>query len=141
MSRPGVRLVLAFLLSVLAGCTGAGGARVLAESAVERHRELYDAERFATLAAATDPEMKKTVPDSQFVSVVRQMYGKLGPTGASRQTGSNVMVTLFGGVQVTLVYETQFDKAAGQEQFVFRVRGGHARLLGWQVNSPAFLPQ
>lgn len=135
------RVLLPVLLAALAGCTGMGRGLSLAETAVERHHELYDAERFGIMAANMDAEMKETVTDSQFVAIVRSIHEKMGPTSASKLVGSNVMVTMFGGTRVTLAYETRFQNGVGQEQFLFRVRGGRARLVGWNVSSPVFLAE
>ncbi|HEY7770308.1 hypothetical protein [Longimicrobium sp.] len=36
-------------------------------------------------------------------------------------------------------YQTTFEKAEGTETFQFRVRGGKAALVGYNVNSPALV--
>ncbi|HYW12814.1 MAG TPA: hypothetical protein VE871_12690 [Longimicrobium sp.] len=48
-------------------------------------------------------------------------------------------MTTSGGTRVTLLYETQFERGAGTEEFVYRIRGGKAGLVRWKVNSPVFL--
>ncbi len=133
-----VRPLAAALLLALAGCSTANAGSA-GDAAVRRHHELYDAERFGVMYTTADAELKETLADSQFVSIARGIYGRLGPTGATRKLGTTVSLTVFGGAQVALRYETRFQNGPGVEEFVFRVRGSRATLLGWKVDSPVLL--
>lgn len=138
--RPARRIGCALLFAVFAGCSPAN-ATAAGEAAVRRHHELYDAERFGVMYTAADAELKAAVTDSQFVSLARGLYGKLGPTAATRRTGTTLNLTLFGSRRVALRHETQFQDGPGTEEFVFRVRGSRATLVRWNVSSPVFLQE
>ena len=46
-----------------------------------------------------------------------------------------------GGQSVTLIYKTAYEKGEASEQFVYRLHGKVAKLVGYHVNSNALIIQ
>jgi hypothetical protein len=123
---------------VLAGCDPMGATKD-ATRAAQRHHELYDTERFGIMYSESDAGMKTSVTEAQFLETARMMRARMGTLTSTRQIGMNMSVTTGSGTQVQLVYQSQFTNGEATETLVFRVREGRARLLNWNLNSPAFL--
>jgi hypothetical protein len=45
------------------------------------------------------------------------------------------------GRQITLAYESEFQKGHAKETFVWRLHGDRAALIGYHVDSPVFAAQ
>jgi Protein of unknown function (DUF4019) len=132
----GVFLASCFVVS-LCGC-GAKQEIQTAEAAVGQFHEQLNAESYAQIYDASDAAMKNATPQDKFVALLDAIHRKLGwVKNSNRQTfflnyGTN-------GKTVRLTYSTQFDNDRAAEEFIFRVDGKEAYLMGYHINSDALV--
>jgi hypothetical protein len=129
--------VLVALVSILCGCSMSADTS-LAEQAVPRFHEQLNAGRFEAIYAGCGEELKKMTTQQDFVALLEAVHRKLGNSRESDKTGWNVNYQTSGRF-VTLGYKTSFDAGSAQEQFVFRVQGDAALLVGYNINSAALI--
>jgi len=130
-----------FLLSCLVGALCGCGAKQeiqTAESAVGLFHEQLNAGNYAQIYDASDEAMKNAASQEKFVALLDAIHRKLGWVQSSnRQTFFLNYAT--SGKTVRLTYATQFDNDKAAEEFVFRVKGKEAHLLGYHINSDALV--
>ena len=132
------RWVMTILAALsLAGCSAIDDTKA-AETGVTAFHRAMDAGQFAAIYDASGPEMKSSLSRDDFVKMLTAMHGKLGAYRSGKTTNWNVNYNA-GGHMVTLNREAQFERGPGTEEFVFRVEGDKATLLGWHVNSNALI--
>jgi hypothetical protein len=134
------QFIAAASISLTASC-GLGDLSRAAESAeaeVNLFHQRFDAGQFREIYHASANEMKQTVSEAQFIGFLRTIRERLGEAQESSRTQRHVNVGTAGSV-VTLTHETRFARAPGVEQFVYAIRSGEARLVGYHVNSSALL--
>lgn len=117
----------------LVGCSAAADTKT-AETGVSAFHKAMDAGKYAAIYDASGEEMKSSISRDDFVKLLTAMNDKLGPYKSGKTTGWNVNVGT-GGHVVTLNRDAQYERGPGQEEFVFRVQGDRATLLGWHVTS------
>jgi hypothetical protein len=125
------------LVAALLGCSS-GEQMATAEKEVEAFRELLDSQQFARIHANGSDELRKSVSEGDLSKILAALATKLGKVKSSQKSGWNINFHT-SGTFVTLGYNTDFEKGAGTEQFVFHVSGGKAKLVSYNVNSPALL--
>jgi len=138
MRRIASALILAscFVVS-LCGC-GAKEEIQTAEAAVGQFHEQLNAESFAQIYEGSDTAMKNAASQEKFVALLGAVHRKLGwVQNSNRQTfffnyGTN-------GKTIRLTYSTQFDNDKAAEEFIFRVSGKEAFLMGYHINSDALV--
>ena len=124
------------VLSLLGGCSAK--ARQAAEAATRDFRAQYARGAFAGVYKGAAPDLHSAVTEGDFVKLLEGVNRKLGAWQSSKSPGWRVF-TGTGGQTVTLRYESEFEKGAATEEFLWRIQGGGASLVGYHVNSPAFL--
>lgn len=130
-------LPIAMALS-LAGCGAMVGDTKAAETGVVSFHQAMDAGQYAMIYDASGPEMKSSMPRDDFMKLLTAMHDKLGVFRSGKTINWNVNYGT-GGHMVTLHREAQFEKGVGTEEFVFRVAGDKATLVGWHVMSNALV--
>jgi hypothetical protein len=125
------------LLAGLAACSS-GEHLESAERAVAEFRELMSGRQFAQVYAGASEELRNASTEANLVRILDALHSKLGRTSLAEKSGWNVNFHS-SGTFVSLGFKTQFEKGAGVEQFVFRISDGKARLVSYNVNSPALL--
>ena len=109
-----------------------------AEQAVtEFHRQLDDG-RHREIYEAAGSELKQATTEGEFTRLLATVRERLGAIRSTSQQGWHVNAGT-GGTLVTLTYETQFASAPGTEQFVYRIDGERALLIGYHINSNALI--
>ena len=126
-----------FMLTVLAlgGCS-MGQDLTSGGAAVDDFHRRMDAGQFAAIDDAAGPEIKAT--PGGFAPILAIVHTKLGNAKSSSRTGFNDRYDN-GDHRLELVYDTKFDKGDGVEQFIYRLVGGKAVLVGYHVNSNALM--
>ena len=128
------RLLIVALTLLLAACSFAADKNT-AEAAVERFHQMVAAGQFEEIYAQATPEFQRAGPRENAIALFREVRDRLGPVRQTSQQGWEVNM-VDGGNVVTLTYETQFTQGRGTERFIFRVNGGSAQLLGYNINAP-----
>jgi len=127
-------LIVAAACVAVMGCGNMTKGKSAAESEVQVFHERFNEEEFAAIVDAAHPNMLKGSSGSEtadFLSVVRSKLGKV--TGSKT---ANWNVRTFNAITtVVLVKNTTFEQGKGTETFTFRIKGGKASLLDYNINS------
>lgn len=129
--RPNRSLML--LALVLVGC-GAESSTDNATKAVADFRVQYYAKDFAGMYENADPEFQKATSRADWERLMRTMASRLGEVQNASDPAWHINVGT-GGKYVRLDYETEFEKGAAKETFLWRIKGESARLMGYNINS------
>jgi hypothetical protein len=112
------------------------------ERAVARFHEQLNAGQYSEIYAQSTAELKQTMSEAEFtkwlekIRLVHGPVGELGRAGEKRLNATNINAKLFGGIYITLLYETDYTLATAEETFVFSTNGGQARLFSYNITSP-----
>lgn len=135
MTRKFLRLItLAF---VLAGCSVSADTAA-AEAGVPTFHQLLDAGQFVEIYEQSSDDLKKSTTQQDFVALLEAVHRKLGNTKSSDKQGWNINYHT-SGTFVTLTYKTVYAEGDAAEQFVFRMQGKAAMLVGYHINSTALI--
>jgi hypothetical protein len=126
------------LVAALSACSS-GEQMATAEREVAAFRQLWESQQFAKIHANGSDELRKSVSEADLAKILAVIAAKLGRVKSSQKSGWNVNFHT-SGTFVTLGFNTDFEKGAGTEQFVYHVSDGKAKLVSYNVNSPALLP-
>ena len=129
-------LIVAALLA-MAGCSF-GRDKQMAEQGVAQFRRMVEAGDYDRVYETASPQLKQVTSQTELTRVLGVIRDRLGPVRQADQTGFHVSHGT-GGIVVNLTYATQFASDRGTENFVFRISDGEARLVSYNVNSPALL--
>ena len=138
MRRLVTRVFLAscFIVS-MCGC-GAKEEIHTADMAIGQFHEQLNAESYTQIYDASDAAMKNAVTQEKFVALLDAIHRKLGwVKNSNRQSFFLNYAT--NGKTVRLTYSTQFDNDKAAEEFLFRVSGKEAYLMGYHINSDALV--
>ena len=130
------KLVPIIAASLTVGGCSAGADRTKAEAGVAQFRRMIEAERYREIYAGAADEFWRATTEEEGIRFLQMVHDRLGAVRSASSTGWRVNFTP-GGSTVNLTYNTQFASGAGTEDFVFRIGGADARLVGYHVNSPA----
>jgi hypothetical protein len=123
-------LALAFALSA---CSVAKDAQ-LAEEAVPKFHEQLDAGQFQDIYEQSGEDLKQAANRQEFIALLDAVHRKLGNTQSATKRGWAVNYVT-SGTFVTLNYLTAYAEGEAHEQFVYRLDGQQALLVGYLVNS------
>lgn len=105
---------------------------------VEEFHKLYNAEKYAEIFTAADPDFGKSITLPDFKKFLEAVHRKLGPVQSSVEDGWRVN-SLNGKTYVLLSEKTEFEKGEAVESFTFIMRDGQALLYNYNVNSRALI--
>jgi hypothetical protein len=125
-------LVVSVTLSLTA-CNPAADTKAAEQSVVSFHQQL-DAGQFDQIYASTTPEFKAASTRDDFTKLLAAVHRKLG-NFRSGQTGNWNDNATTGGHFLTLERSAQFERGPAQEEFVFKVDGKSAVLVGYHIAS------
>jgi hypothetical protein len=128
---------LLFAAFLLTGCSS-GQDLNLAQSEIERFRQLMAAQQFGQIYSEASDELKKTAGEQDMVRLLTAIDRKLGPVKSAAKDGWNVHYSP-SGASATLKFNTQFERGTGAETFVYRIAGGKAQLAGYNITSNALI--
>lgn len=123
------------LVALLGGCSMSEDSGI-AESEVPGFHQQFNAKQFQAMYAGSANEMKQSIGEKEFVAFLSAIHTKLGPTESTKRQNWLVNYNT-SGTFVTLSYLTTYAKGEGTEQFVYRLDGKSAKLVGWNINSNA----
>ena len=130
MSR--LLVFLAALAIAVSGCSTPAHTAA-AEQAVLKFHELFDAGQFAEIYESSSSELKDESSQQDFVAFLEGLHKKLGNSQSSEKQGFRVSYNT-AGTFVSLTYKTLFTAGEATEQFVFRLQGDTASLVGYHIN-------
>jgi serine protease inhibitor ecotin len=137
VNRLTLLILLALLFATNTSCSLTKG-KGIAEAAVVKFHNQYNAEQFHEIYNQADGGFKKEVNEAEFISLLEAVRRKLGTMKQANPAGWGINATTMG-TMATLSYEIEFSEGKGQEQFVFHVSGDKALLYHYNVNSPLLI--
>ena len=130
-------VLVALLLALVSACSLTKG-KGIAEAAVVKFHDQFNAEQFHEIYEQTDDGFKKSVSEDDFVALLGAVHRKLGTVKQAHSAGWGVNATPTG-TMATLTYDVDFSEGKGGEQFVFHISGDKAALYHYNVNSPLLI--
>lgn len=134
----GVSSVLLFLTLALATCSARQGIE-LSTIAIRDFHGKYNNGQYQEIYLHSDESLKKKRSEAETISFFSKLREKLGDVGEAKLTNQSINVTTMGTI-VSSVYDTEFSKGKGQEQYIYIIKDGAAKLMDYKVNSPLLLP-
>ena len=126
---------LAAAVLALAGCAFSQEKQA-AEAAVAHFHALLDAGRFHDIYADTADDFRRITSEAEFMRILQVVHDRLG--AVRRTSEGDWRVNFRNGTSfVELHYATDFAAGHGEEEFIYRIAAGNARLAGYHVTSPA----
>ena len=123
------------LLSVSSCCKSGVGDSELAVAEFHRH---YNASDHSAIWGAADDAFKSATTEADFAAFLGAVHRKLGDHNASTIQRTNVRSGT-GGTSVSQILASEFAGGKATESFNWRLVGGHAVLLGYNINSPTLV--
>lgn len=109
--------------------------REIAELAVTRFHSQFNAGEYQEIYAQADQEFHKAATELDFADFLKTVHRKLGNVQRTEQTGFRVSTELGVRTLVSLTYNTTFARGAGDEQFIWAIKGGQSILFRYDINS------
>jgi len=128
----GRRMMIAAVLA-LGGCSFGKDVPV-AEKAVDAFHAQLDAGQFDAIYTAASADLKARAKQADMVALLSAVHRKLGSFRSGKTQGWNDNIDTAGHM-ITLSYSATYQNGTADEQFVYRLDGGQARLAGYHVNS------
>jgi hypothetical protein len=128
---------LGLLLAAGSSCSLTKG-KGIAEAAVAKFHDQFNAGRYHEIYEKADDGFKKSVSESDLVALLEAVQRKLGTVKEAHSAGWGINATPMG-TMATLNYDVDFSEGKGSEQFVFRISGDNALLYHYNVNSPLLI--
>lgn len=123
------------LLLITISCTKA---RSTAEAGTQEFRRRSHAGEHVSIYRHAAPELQKAISENEWVTLMETIRGKLGVWESSGPPTWNVLSGT-GGRRVLLRYQSKFANGPASEEFVWRVEGGTALLVGYHISAPRLL--
>jgi len=136
--RARLGLVLVALLFGVGGACSLTKGKGIAEAAVVKFHDQFNAGQYHEIYGEADEGFKKSASEDDFIALLEAVRRKLGTVKQAHSAGWGVNATP-AGTMATLSYDVDFSEGKGNEQFVFRVSGDKATLYHYNVNSPLLI--
>ena len=130
-------LAVGFSSALLAGCSMSKDT-ALAQAQISVFHSELDAGSFQQIYLSSSPDLQKVASEGDFVKLLAAINRKLGNVKTSTQLTWKVFSGT-SGTFVTVVNKSQFEQGSGDEQFVYRIDNGVAKLAGYHINSMALV--
>jgi hypothetical protein len=124
-------------LVALEGCS-AGADMALGEAEIAKFHAALNASQLDAIYSNADPALHEAAKPEEFNQLLFAVHRKLGPY-QSGKTATWVDNATPGGRFLTINYASQYSRGAAQENFVYRLANGQARLVGYHINSTALI--
>jgi len=123
-------------LLALAGCS-AGADLPVARAGVDKLHAQFNGAKCPEIRDQASTEFKDLSSAESWQTMCDQLTAGLGKFVSLAQTGWNDEVGTNGHI-IRLNYDSVFEKGKAQEQFLYRIDGNKAVLVGYHVNSDVF---
>jgi len=131
------RLFLCVSVLLLGGCGSSENLRIAKEATTHVHAQM-DSEQFTQIYSEADDALRAATKQQDFLAFVSAVHRKLGRVQNASQTSFFVNFST-SGTRVRLNYQTKFDGGDAQEEFIWKIKGDQAALVGYHINSTALI--
>ena len=129
-----MKCLLVVLAAVLLNaCNAVADTKAAEEGVVSFHQEL-NSSQFDQIYGSTGPEFKAASTRDDFTKLLAAVHRKLGNFQSGKTANWNDNATT-GGHYLTLQRTAQFERGPAQEEFVFKMEGQEAVLIGYHIAS------
>jgi len=137
LSKPALKSFFCVLGLLFAGC-GTGDNIRLAENGVTRVHAQMDNGQFLDIYTQAYDGFRSATKQQDFLDFVGAVHRKLGKVQTATR-GSYFVNFTTSGTRVRLNYQTKFEGGDAQEEFVWKIKGQDAALVGYHINSTALI--
>jgi len=130
-------VLVALLLTAASACSLTKG-KGIAEAAVVKFHDQFNAGQYHEIYEQADEAFKKSASEDEFVALLEAVHRKLGTVKQAHSSGWGINTTM-AGTMATLSYDIDFSEGKGNEQFVFHISGDKGALYRYNVNSPLLI--
>ncbi|MGY4398205.1 hypothetical protein ACVWZA_003409 [Sphingomonas sp. UYAg733] len=106
--------------------------------AIDRFHQMVDAGRFEQVYDGSSADLKGASSKADFIKLLDVVHRKLGPFKTGKTGGWNNNYSPAGHF-LTIGYGANYARGTADEQFVYRIDDGKAKLAGYHVNSNALI--
>jgi hypothetical protein len=121
------------------GSCSSTSSKQLAEQAVNQFHQQLDSEQYHVIYLGSDEKLRQASSETEFVALLEAVHRKLGKVQQANVQSFQVGWFAGQGQVVTLVYNTRFADSPANEKFVWHITGEHPLLVGYFINSNAFI--
>jgi hypothetical protein len=121
--------------TLLEGCASATKGFELAEGAVRQFHSQLDSEQYSAIYQSADVKMKKSISESDFASVLREVHSKLGSFQSSSQPTKTFVYRAPHRATVKFDYDTTFARGTATEKFTWEISDNFIVLGGYKIDS------
>jgi hypothetical protein len=112
--------------------------RVLADPAVQEFHKKLNAGQYEEIYREADEGLAEEAKHDELVKFLEGVHARLGDAGITSQLNMRVNATTFGN-SVVAQYNTTFARGSAVETFTWTKKGGTLKLLGYHIESNAFV--
>ena len=127
------RLLIVSAALSLSACNAVADTKAAEAGVVNFHQELNSG-GFDQIYSSTGPEFKAVSTRDDFTKLLAAVHRKLGNFQSGRTGNWNDSAST-GGHYATLQRTAQFERGPAQEEFVFKMEGQKAVLIGYHIAS------
>lgn len=112
----------------------------IAQQGVAQFRSEMDARQFESMFAQADESVRTRYGEERFARLMTDFWNSLGAVQQTRITRARE--SWFSGHEkyVTLDYKTTWERAEGEERFVFVLREGRPLLQSYHISTASYPP-
>ena len=129
------KIGVAFILVMASACSPASDVPIATAAADSFHQQL-NAGAFDAIYANSDRLMKNAGPAKGLTELLSSIHNQLGDFKSAEAPGWNDQVTTNGHF-VTLIYQSKYARGSAEENFVFRIDAGSAKLVRYHISAQA----
>jgi hypothetical protein len=123
--------------ALVTGCGIGAEVPVAKTEAAKFHRE-FNAGKFALIYRGASKDLTDLISEADWIKMCELIQARLGKFKEGNATGWNDQWN--NGIhQIDLVYDSTYERAKAQEDFVYRKVGDRFLLAGFHVKSPALM--
>jgi len=138
MNKLNALIIVAVIFTVGIGCSSIMKGKELADPAVAKFHEQFNAGQYTEIYNGADDEFKRSVTPQEWDELMNAIHRKLGTIANSTSSAWNVNTTPLG-TMATISCNVDFTEGKASEQFVFAISGDNAKLYNYNVNSPLLI--
>jgi hypothetical protein len=127
------RLLIVSAALSLSACNAVADTKAAEQGVVSFHEELNSGQ-FDQIYTSAGPDFKAVSTREDFTKLLAAVHRKLGNFQSGKTGNWNDNATT-GGHFVTLQRTAQFDRGPAREEFVFKMEGQKAVLIGYHIAS------
>ena len=133
-----VAVWLAALLFLATTACGLLDGLKTAETEVEVFHSQFNSGQYRQMYLDTDEALRQSAGEADFVALIEAVHRKLGNLEETTRAGFDVRWD-GGGHWVSLSYQSRFTHGEAVEEFVWRIDADKAKLVSYNINSPALI--